>query len=103
LIVSSNALQVDAAVLLRSLPAAADVVKQKRGALSSGENNSSWTPGHGTKRQAAAQRSLIPGNWASWKGLATPGLSGNSAEILLDDILDLQEDLTLKMQELSPQ
>jgi hypothetical protein len=55
-----------------------------------------------TRRKSSRHESFIPGDWHAWKGLAAPGLSGSAAELLLDDIMDIQEELTEHVEQLRP-
>ena len=88
--------------LLDALPAAADAVKQPKGPGETGSNTTKSQQISVLGTRSISEGSFVPGDWASWLGLAAPGMSGSSAELLLDDIMDLQEDLPLKIQELGP-
>jgi hypothetical protein len=55
-----------------------------------------------TRRKSSRQESFIPGEWDAWKGLAAPGLWGSAAELLLDEIMDIHDELTEHVEQLRP-
>eukprot|EP00873_Tetraselmis_striata_P025196 jgi/Tetstr1/445460/TSEL_033239.t1 len=87
--------QVAAMEVMGRLPAASDAVRRQAPQSGAG------AAGPGVRAKAAAA-SFVPGDWQSWSGLAAPGLTGSGAELMLDDILDLQEALARHVEQLRP-
>lgn len=83
--------QVEAAALQNDLRL---LTSRKPSPMSAGTNAA------GCSYKASRGSRFIPGDWASWQGLKSSGLSGS--DDLLDDVVDIQENLNRAMLELSP-